>query len=284
VRVYLNESERVRWEAFRNLFIRQLHPRDGLEAQQAQQIASIQWRLSRYEEAESVLLEREMEQQVQKYIADARKLEWDLTCDREYDEGFRKVKRGKMKEADAEAAFMASDKRDSLNRTRVDRRNEAIQLRETYQSTEDITPAEALAGALGSMPTMLDRIGRFQQRLETQLLRAWKQLRLLQDPEREIFEEEEIVGTNPADDETKPATEQVEPQQEPSADDASTEKPGGSRRRLRSEGTKVWNEAKSAASETESTTCTARSEQDVVNDINAVQKALDLMTNLDRSI
>ena len=153
--------ERNDYRSFADAVVRDLNPRDTLEFVQAERIAALQWRIGRVQRAETTL------------ILDERKDLFDFNRDR-YD---------RLEEQRVRDQKLPPERREC--QPCEAREIELVSL--MHVSSDDIDPVDALASlARCEDAPALDRLGRMEQRLDTQLQRAWKQMRLLQDPDRDI--------------------------------------------------------------------------------------------------
>jgi hypothetical protein len=158
--VAIGDQEKQEFESFSDTLIRDLNPRDMTEFTQIERIAALQWRIGRIQKAQTALLETEQLRVFKSIRQSVDRLEAVREQEQDYD---------------------------PEDRTFTEREQDHIELsNELYRSADDVEPAHALMTLAGDESAALERLSRLEQRLDTQLQRAWKQLKVLQDPEREI--------------------------------------------------------------------------------------------------
>jgi hypothetical protein len=167
--VAVGDVEAQEFDSFRDVFIRSINPRDALELTQAERLAALQYRIGRLQRAESCLMQ---EEQVRLF--------------KSLRDRFKRLEETREDEKDW----------DPRDRTFTEVQEQDIEFTNgLYTKPDDIEPCYALMRVAGddALSAALERLSRLEQRMDTQLQRAWKLMRDLQDPDRPIGGEPSVL-------------------------------------------------------------------------------------------
>jgi hypothetical protein len=167
--IAIGDVEAQEFDAFRDVFIRSINPRDALELTQAERIAALQYRIGRLQRAESCLLQEEPVRLFKSLRVRVKRVVVTREDEKDWD---------------------------PRDRTFTEVQEQDIEFTNgLYTKPDDIEPCYALMRVVGddAQSAALERLSRLEQRLDTQLQRAWKQMRDLQDPDRPIGGEPSVL-------------------------------------------------------------------------------------------